>query len=130
MYTALSSSRSSMTCLSIMLKKMLNRIGARTQPCFTLLMIGKDPERSLFNLIWPCWSLCSCLTMLRNFGEATRVLHDYPQSLFAHCVKCFGQVHEHYIQSFVLLPAFLLELSEDEHYVCGAPVGSEPSPGF
>ena len=66
MHTALSSSRSSMTCLSIMLKKMLNRVGARIQPCFTLLMIGKDPEKSLFNLTWPHWSLCSWITMLRT----------------------------------------------------------------
>ena len=37
MYTAPSSSRSSMTCLSIMLKKRLNRVNARTQSCFTPL---------------------------------------------------------------------------------------------
>ena len=41
MYTAPSSSRSSMTCFSIMLKKMLNRIGARTQPCCVPLTMGR-----------------------------------------------------------------------------------------
>ena len=61
-----------MTCLSIMLKKSLNRVSARTQPCFMLLMMGKDPERSLFNLTWLCWSLCSWITMLRNFGKQPR----------------------------------------------------------
>ena len=57
---------------------------------------------------------------------AAKLLHDHPPSLSAHCVKCFVQVHKH----FVLLPAFLLELSEDKHHVCGAPVGSEPTLGF
>ena len=51
---------------------MLNRVGARTQPCFTPLMMGKDPERSLFNLSWPCWSLWSWITMMRNFRENPR----------------------------------------------------------
>ena len=54
-----------MICLSIM----LNRVSARTQPCFTPLTMGKEPERSLFNLTWPRWSLCSWITMLRNFVE-------------------------------------------------------------
>ena len=89
-------------CLSIMLKKMLNRVDARKQPCFTPLC---------------CW-----ITMLRNFEGAVKALHDYPQSLSAHCVKRFGQVHKRYIQSFVQLPAFLLGLSEDEPHVSGAPV--------
>ena len=45
--------------------KKLNRVGARTQPRFTM---GKDPKRSLFNLTWPHLSLCSWITILRNFG--------------------------------------------------------------
>ena len=60
--------------------------------------------------------------------RADKVLH--PQSLSAHWVKRFGQVHKCYIQSFVLLPSFFLELSEDEHHVCGTPVGSEPTLSF
>ena len=65
MYTAPTSS--SMTCLRIMLKKMLNRVSARTQPCFTPLTMGKDPEKLQFNL-----TLCSWINMLRNFGEQPR----------------------------------------------------------
>ena len=61
---------------------------------------------------------------------AAKVSRDHSQSLSAHCVKCFGQVHKRYIHSFVLLLAFLLELSEDEHRVCGSPVGSEPTACF
>ena len=56
---------------------------------------------------------------------ATKALHYHPQSLSDHCVKRFGQVHKRYTQSFVLFLAFLLELSEDEHYVCGASIVSE-----
>ena len=72
MYTALSSSRSSVTYLSIMLKKMLNSVGATTQPCFMPLTMWKNPERLLFNLTWPRWSLCSWITMLRNLGGQPR----------------------------------------------------------
>ena len=61
-----------MACLSIILKKMLNRVGARTQPCFTPLAIGKGSERSLFNLTWRYWSSCSWMTTLRNFGGQPR----------------------------------------------------------
>ena len=68
--------------------------------------------------------------MLKNLVGAAKALHNHLESLSAHCVKRFGQVHKRYIQSFVLLTAFLLELSEDEHHVCGAPVGSEPTLSF
>lgn len=40
-----------LTCLNIMLKNMLNIVGARIQPCFTPLSVGKCSDRSLFNLI-------------------------------------------------------------------------------
>ena len=63
-------------------------------------------------------------------GWVTKAFHDHPQSLSAHCVKRFGQVHKRYIQSFVLLSEFLLEVSEDEHHVCSAPFGTEPTLGF
>ena len=58
-----------------------------------------------------------------EFWEAAKGLYDHPQSLSAHCVK-------RNIQSFFLLPVFLLKLSEDDHHVCGAPVGSEPTLSF
>ena len=67
MYTASSSSRSSMACLSIMLKRMLSRVGAKTQLCFTPSTKKKCLEKSMCNLIWPCWS--SCMIILWNFGQ-------------------------------------------------------------
>ena len=58
-----------------MLKKMEKRVGARTQPCFTPLVIGNGSDTSLFSLIWPCWSSCSWMTMLRNFcGQPSRFM--------------------------------------------------------
>ena len=66
-----------MICLSIMVKKMLNRVGARTQPCFTPLTMGKDLKRSLFNLTWLRWSLCSWITMLRNFEDSQGAPSSY-----------------------------------------------------
>ena len=58
-YTPSSSTRSSFTCISIMLKKMLKRVGARTQPCFTPLEMRKSSNRSPSSLIWPSWPSCS-----------------------------------------------------------------------
>ena len=51
--------------------------------------------------------------------------HDLPYSFSAYCVECFGQVDEGNVESFILLPAFFLQLSEDEHHVCSDPVSSE-----
>ena len=62
--------------------------------------------------------------------EVAKALHYHPQSLSSLYVKRFGQVHKRYIQSFDLLPEFLLELFEDENHVCGAPVGFELILGF
>ena len=54
-YTPSSSSKSTVACLSIMLKKILKRVGARTQPCFTPLEMGKGSDRTPLSLIWPRW---------------------------------------------------------------------------
>ena len=48
-YTPSSSSRSSVICLDIMLK----RVGACTQPCFTPLVMGKGSDKSTLSLICP-----------------------------------------------------------------------------
>ena len=67
-YTPSSSSKSSVAFFSIMLKKMLKRVGARTQPCFTPLETGKGSDRSPLSLTWPRWFSCSWITICRNFG--------------------------------------------------------------
>ena len=67
-YTPSPSSKSTIACLSIMLKKMLKRAGARTQPCFTPLEMEKGSDRSPFSLIWPRWFSCSWITICRNLG--------------------------------------------------------------
>ena len=53
-----SSLRSSVACLSIMLKKMEKRVGAWTQPCFTPMLIAKGSERSPLSLTWPLPNRC------------------------------------------------------------------------
>ena len=45
------SSKSFVACFSITLK-IVKRVGAMTQTCFTLLVIRKSSERSLLHLIW------------------------------------------------------------------------------
>ena len=74
--------------------------------------------------------LFTVLRTLRNFWVATKALQDHSQFLSAHWIERVGKVHKHYIQSFVLLLVLLLEPSEDKHYVCDAPFGSEPTLGF
>ena len=67
-YTPSSSSKSAVACLSIMVKKMLKRVGARTQPCFTPFEMGKGSDRSPLSLTWPRWFSCSWITICRNLG--------------------------------------------------------------
>ena len=50
-YIPLSSFRSSVACLSIILKMMLKRVGAKAQPCFTPFEVGKSSDRSLLSRI-------------------------------------------------------------------------------
>ena len=111
MYTA--PSRSSMTCLSIM----LNRVSVRT----TLFHTVDNGERFREAAVQP---------NLANHAEelwgAAKVLHYHPQSFSDHCVKRFGQVNKCYIQSFVLLPAFLLRMNMSVVPL----LDSEPTLGF
>ena len=99
----------------------------------TLFHVVDDGEGSKEVTVQPKMAVLA-FVLLDNHAEElcgeAKVHHDHPPSLSAHCVKFFGQVHKHYIQSFDLLSAFLLEMSEDEHHVCGTPVGSESTLGF
>ncbi len=67
MYMQSALSRSSVVCWSIILNKMVNSVGARTQPCFTPFTIGKGCERLLLCLTpsWPSWSW---MIIVRNFS--------------------------------------------------------------
>ena len=82
-----------------------------------------DSERSREVAVQPNLAAL-VLVQLDNHAEevwwSAKALHDHPQFFSTYRIKRFGHVHKCYIQSFVLLPAFLLELSEDEHHVCGA----------
>ena len=118
-----------MACLSIILKKILNRVGARMQPCFTPLAIGKGSERSLFNLTWLCWSSCSWMTILRIFGGQPR-RYMISQRPFLLTVSNALVRSTNVTYSTVLLSTLLLELPEDEGHVCSSPVCSEATLGF
>ena len=87
----------------------------------TTLFYTVDDGEGSRELTWLRWPLCSRVTMLRNVVGKAKALHDQSQSFSPHCVKRFGQVHKCYTQSFILLSAVLLELSDDEHQICGAP---------
>ena len=68
--------------------------------------------------------------LAEELWEAAKAFHGHPSSLSAYCAKHFSQVHKRYIQSFVQLPAFLSELSEDKHHVCGVHIGPETTMSF
>ena len=53
-----------------MLKKMLKRVGTRTQACFMPLEMGKGSDRLLLSLIWLHWSSCSWITIFCNLGDS------------------------------------------------------------
>ena len=130
MYTASSSSRSSMVCLSIMLGKMLNKFGAKTQPCFTPLTMGKGLERLLFNLTWPCCSSCNWMIRLRNFGgQPKRFMISQKPFLLTVLNALIKSINVTY-SSIILLQTFFLNLPKDKNHVCDTSVGSEATLGF
>ena len=67
---------------------------------------------------------CEELRQTPQFGK------DLPQSVSADCVKGFGLVNERSKQAHVLLPTFLLDLSEHKYHVGSAPVWSESTLAF
>ena len=111
--TPSSSSRLSVACLSIMLKKMLKRVGARTRTLLHSISDGNCTDRSPLRLICPCWFLCNWITICRKiWGQPCR----------------FGLCHvvdKCSIESLFLFLAFFLELTEGEHHVYRASVDSE-----
>ena len=91
--------------------------------------MGKSLERSLFNLTWLCWFLCSWMIILRNFEEQPRrsIISPRPFLLTVSnaLVKSINVTN-----IFVLLLTFFLKLSENKNHVCGTPVGCEATLGF
>ena len=62
-----------------MLKKMLKKVCARTQPCFTPLTMGKGSDRSPLSLIWPRWSSCigsPCWGIFQDSRDAQEATTD------------------------------------------------------
>ena len=69
-YTPSSSFGLSDDYFRIMLKHMLNFFGARTQPGFTLLVMGKGSDRSPLSVIWHRLFWCSWMTICRKLGDS------------------------------------------------------------
>ena len=100
--------RSSFASRSMTLKKMENKMGARTHPCLTPLEIRKLPDSD------------PLLTMElakdgEKIGGSAKARQDYPQSIAAE--KGLGQVYERRIQTCVLFSSFLLYLFQCEDHV-------------
>ena len=62
-----------------MLKRMLKKVCARTQPCFTPLTMGKGSDGSPLSLIWPRWSSCigsPCWGIFQDSRDAQEATTD------------------------------------------------------
>lgn len=94
--------------------KIPNRVGAKTQPCFTPLWMSKKSDNEL-------------LMMLRSLGKHLILGRILKRSSLLIRLKAF-------IRSMnamkSLLPVFLLLLSEGESHIDGGPVGLETALRF
>ena len=122
-------------CRTVILKVFYAEKDAEQNRCqnTTLFHVIDDGEGPRVVAVQPNLAVMVFVELDNNAEElwwAAKALHDHPQSLSAHCVKRFSQVPKCYIQFFVLLPAFLLELSDDDYHICGAPDCSKLTLGF
>ena len=67
---------------------------------------------------------------LWKIGVTAKSLLDRPLSCLAHWVKSCCEVDKSSMVSLVLFLAFFMQLTEDEHYICRACVGSKATLGI
>ena len=95
---------------------MLNSVKASTQPCF---ICHREWIRKFAIILDPCKHTNVELPHhCYEFGTTAKLCHNFPKSLTAVCVKCFGKVDKCHVEVHILFLAFLLKLSccEDHAY--------------
>ena len=82
-----------------MLRKMRNRVVARTKIYFTLLVTERRIDWLRLPLTWPPWSSCSWWSYPEMWRQP---ILSMPRPLSANCVECFSQINKRWIQLPVL----------------------------
>ena len=100
-------------CASMQAKKSLNRIVARTQPCFTPIVMAKEFDWLLVQRTCPVIPSKSNRIRLHKLLWATISLQDRPEGLPV-------QIYKDRVKGLVLFNALLLHLSDDKYHVHGA----------
>ena len=106
-------------CFSITAKKIPNKDGARTQPCFTPLLMSKVSDVEPLKTTVPFMSLRNDRMMLSNLGSTCHPGEDFEKAVCADKVEGLRQIYEGHEQWLPLFPAFFLQLPGREHNVDG-----------
>ena len=104
---------------------MLKNVGAKTQHYFLPVVMGKGSDRSALNLSWPHWLPCSWLTICGKLWGQPSCFRINHCPVLAIKSKGFVRSKNSSINYLVLFSALFLELTEDEHHVHRASVGSD-----
>ena len=102
---------------SIMVKNSVKSVGARMQPFFMPFVILKGRETMLLCLTWPSCSLCSWMTMTRNFGGQPSFSRIVQSTFLPTLSNTFSKFIKVMNKSLVLLTALLL------NHGSGSPIG-------
>ena len=97
-------------CFNITAKKIPNRVGARTQPCFTPLRLLNAADVELSKTTVPFMSSWKDLLMLRSW--ISDLGNNFGWAIPTDQIKSLCEVYEGNEEWLPLLPAFLLKLSE------------------
>ncbi len=105
-------------------KKMPKSVGARTQPCFTPLRIGKGSEDEPSYWTVPFISSWKDVTIFRSLGGHLILCNRVKRPFLLTEVEGLGQVDEGDVEWLSLLPALLLQLSQWKDHVNRWSLGS------
>ena len=88
------SGKSSFALRSMMLKKMGNNVGARTQPSLTPFEMGEAARERPIVLHLNLLTFKELAEDGERFWGTAKARQDFPQSITANSIKCLGQVYE------------------------------------
>ena len=94
---------------------MLKRTGARTQPCFTPLLIAKASVTFPEDLA--SHAHMEKLDYLHKLRWASCSFKDCPKSFPADRIEGFGQINEHRVEWHIWLDILLLKLTHEKNHV-------------
>ena len=106
----------------------LNRVGAKSHPCFTPLDTGKGSDTAVFHY-------ASHHAIMERSDDADKLWwtaklgQNGPQALTTDGIKRLRQVHKQDVEVLVLFTALLLQLAKSEDHVDCSPIAPEATLG-